>query len=87
MQWKQHESTTTCCGGWYRIPDSWRNVSCVSAAFTQYQEETCETHETELIGVLIRSTGPVARCLLAGQRVDERTDNFTRARQAYAAQD
>jgi hypothetical protein len=39
---------------WYRIPDSRRIVSCVSAAFIQYEEETHETHETGLIRVQIR---------------------------------
>jgi hypothetical protein len=49
---------------WYRIPDSWRIVSCVSSAFTEYHEETHETHETHETG-LIRApigapgTGPV----------------------------
>jgi hypothetical protein len=38
---------------WYRIPDYYRNVSCVSAAFTEYQGETYETHETGSIRVLI----------------------------------
>jgi hypothetical protein len=42
---------------WYRIPDSRRNVSCVSAAFTQYQEETHETHETGSIRALIVAPG------------------------------
>lgn len=38
---------------WYRIPDSWRNVSCVSAASTEYYQETHETHETGAIRVQI----------------------------------
>ena len=39
---------------WYRIPDSWRIVSCVSSAFTQCTQETHETHETGSIRVQIR---------------------------------
>jgi hypothetical protein len=45
---------------WYRIPDSWRNVSCVSAAYTECNQETHETHETGPTRVQIGLTGQVA---------------------------
>lgn len=37
------------------MPDSQRNVSCVSATFTQFQEETHETQETGSIRAPIRA--------------------------------
>lgn len=39
--------------GCYRIPDSRRNVSCISVAFTEHHQET---HETGPIRVQIRTT-------------------------------
>ncbi len=47
---------------WYRIPDSWRNVSCVSAASTQCSREAYETHETGSIRAPIGALGRQARC-------------------------
>jgi hypothetical protein len=59
---------------WYRIPDSQRIVSCVSAAFTQCYEEKHGSHETGSMRVQIRDHGPPALSVvpnLSGQWDDD----------------